>query len=217
MKRSFQFIVVIVAVGLIFSTTQALAAPVSVRQTPNSQVGKKPQANPNEQGEKKGKVQHFKGTVTGKSASSLTLKLKVGSSVTFVIDDKTQIKIPTVKHATVDQINPGVQANVQAVSNSTGALVALKVQVVPGKPILFRRVGVVTAYTAGSSITIQDKAGNTTTFLLTPDTKITPRHLANSLAPGVTVTIISRRDPAGGALAAQGIVIHKESAKHSGK
>jgi hypothetical protein len=217
MKRRFLFIVVMVAIALMFSTVQVMAAPASARPAPNSHVEKKPEAKPSDKGEKKGEIQHFKGIVTGKSASSLTLTLKDGSSVNFVINDKTKIKIPTVKHATVDQINLNVQAVVQAKADSTGALVAQKIRVVPGKPTKTHREGVVTAYTAGSSITIKDKAGNTTTFLLTPDTKISPKHLANTLAPGVTVTIISRRDPAGGPLTAQGIVIHRNGGKHGKK
>jgi hypothetical protein len=217
MKRSTLLIVVMVAIALMFSTVQVMAAPAPAKMTPNNQAEKMPEAKPSDKGEKKGKVQHFKGTVTGVTATNLTLTLKDGSSKTFVINDKTQIKIPTVKHATWNQINLNVQAVVQAETDSLGALVAKKILVVPGKPTQIHRVGVVTAYTPGSSITITDKAGNTTTFLLTPHTKISPKHLANTLAPGVTVTVISRRDPAGGPLTAQRIVIHKSGGKHGGK
>ena len=80
----------------------------------------------------------------------------------------------------------------------------------PGKPTKIHRVGTVTAYSAGTSITIQDKDGNLFTFALTADTKILPPDTTRTLGDGARVTIISRRDPSGGPLTAQGIVVHPD-------
>ena len=134
----------------------------------------------------------------------------------LVINNKTKVKIPTVKHPTIEQIKLNFEVVVQVKADKTGALIAQKIMVVPGKPTIFHRVGIVTEYIAGTSITIKDKDGNTTTFLLTANTKISPKKLADTLAPGDKVTIISRRDPAGGPLTAQGIVIHPDKGKDSG-
>ena len=208
MKRKFAMISMIAIIGLLFSSFAVLAAPSADKPTPNSHAEKTPGANPGAKVEKKGKVQNFKGTISGKEASSLTLTLKDGSVVTLVINNDTRIKIPTMKIATVDGINLESQVVVQARADDTGALVAQKIQVIPGKPTKIHRVGVVTQYAAGSSITIKDKDGSTTTFTLTADIKILPKQSAGSLAAGDKVTIISRRDPTGGDPAAQGIVIH---------
>lgn len=210
MKRKLLFIAIIVMIGLMFSTMQVMAAPEAPKPTPDTLTRKNKEAGPEEKGVEKGKARHFKGTVTAKTAASLTLALKDGTSVNLVIDKTTQVQIPTVKDATVDQINLNVQAVVLAKADGAGALVVQKILIVPGKPVRFHRVGLVTAYTAGASITIQDKAGETFTFILGAPAKILPKELASTLAPGVKVTIISRRDPTGGPLTAQGIVIHEK-------
>jgi hypothetical protein len=211
MKRSTLIVFVIVMLALVLTTAQVLAAPApgstglvsAAKKTPEA----KPESKSNDKAGKKGKVQHFKGTVAGKTAASLTITLDDGSSVTVGVNGETKVKIPTVKDATLDSIQAGVRVNVQARADASGSPIAQKILVVPGKPTKVHRVGVVTAYSAGS-ITIQDKDGGSTTFIVTTDTKILPKHAAESLGVGVRVTIISRRDPAGGPLAAQGIVIH---------
>jgi hypothetical protein len=80
----------------------------------------------------------------------------------------------------------------------------------PGKPFRVHRVGTVVAYTAGQSITIQDRFGNQSTFLLTSDTKYLPKSRVGSLGVGSYVTIIAPRDPHSGntMLTATGVVIH---------
>lgn len=210
MKKNFAWIGILVGLALFVSTLQVSAAPLPTKPTPNSHGNKGPDAKQNSQEAKKGKVSHYRGTVSAASATSLSLTLKDGSSLTFGIDGQTTIKIPTVQNATWENLNLGVEASVQAKADSSGALTARKILVVPGKPAKIHRVGVVSAYTAGASITITAKDGGTYTFKLTPDTKILPAQLAASLKVGSKVTIISRRDPTGGVLTAQGIVIHAE-------
>jgi len=71
-------------------------------------------------------------------------------------------------------------------------------------------VGIVTEYTAGNSITIQDKDGIAYTFAITGEIKFLPAERAGSLAVGSRVTIIAPRDPANGGVTVNGIVIHPE-------
>lgn len=168
----------------------------------------KPQDDQTGNTEDKASPQNIKGAVSAVDAASLTLTLADGTTQVFVVSDKTQVKIPTVKNAAITDVAVGAQVMVQARADKDGALVALKIQVIPGKPTKIHRVGVVTEYTAGVSITIEAKDGTTTTFKLTETTKILPAHRADKLVVGAQVTIISRRSPAGGELTAQGIVIH---------
>ena len=75
-----------------------------------------------------------------------------------------------------------------------------------GNPV--HRVGIVTAYTAGSSITIEAVDGKPYTFVVSPDTKILPESRVDLLVVGARVTIIAPRDVTGGPAAATGIVVH---------
>ena len=88
-----------------------------------------------------------------------------------MVNEDTKIKIPTMKNVTLEDINLESRAVVQSRADDTGALVARKIQMIPGKPTKIHRVGVVTGYTAGSSITVMDKDGNSTQYTLDPDTK----------------------------------------------
>ena len=78
----------------------------------------------------------------------------------------------------------------------------------PGKPPKVHRVGIVTAYTPGTSITIQAKNGMTYTFTLTESAKILPLERTNQLTVGRRVTIIAPRDVTSGGWRALGIVVH---------
>lgn len=174
----------------------------AVTQTPGAQAAQV--AHPGQAGNAKGKKTTYKGVVAGTGTGSLTLTLTDGSFLNFVITPDTRIKVPTLaSNATLADVKTGVQALVQA----DGSMTALRVNVIPGKPAIVHRVGTVTAYAAGSSITIQDKDGNTFSFAIDANTKVLPQDRAAQLAIGSRVTIISRRDVTGGALTAQGIVV----------
>lgn len=160
---------------------------------------------------------NYRGRVTEVTDGSLTLALADGSSITFAVTEATHVKIPTLgSSADLSAVNPGVNAAVRAQQGSDGAWTALSIHVVPGKPERVHRVGVVTAYTPGESITVQAKDGNSSTFLLTANTKILPSHRADQLAVGSLVTVISRRDVTGGPLTAQGIVVHPQKQEGDG-
>jgi len=226
MKKSYLFVCIFVAILLMLTSVQVLAAPLPVRTSSVSPVKKTPQVKPqtqpeqnsdetsddgpngkaNGQGHGKGKVQHYQGTVSGKSASSITLTLADGSSKTISVNSETKIKIPGVKDATLDTIQTGSRVNVQVRgADAQGNPVARMVMAIPGKPAKAHHVGTVTAYGNGS-ITIQGKDGTTTTYTVNADTKILPK--GATVAQGATVTIIAPRNPAGGALVAKGIVVH---------
>jgi hypothetical protein len=162
-----------------------------------------------------GKRVTYKGTIAAADAASLTLTLADGRSLTFVISTTTQIKIPTRPQSGYpgpgSGLNIGANALVQAQTQADESLLALRIHIVPGQPEKIHRVGIVIEYTPGESITIVAK-GNEYTFALTASTKILPDQRADQLDMGALVTIISRRDPAGGPLTAQGIVVHPAAA-----
>ena len=212
----------LVAFALLFASTQALASPTNMpelKNTPGANATQKADDKATKQAEKtddktdkqddksKGKHEHFKGTVAAVTDSSLTLTLKDGSSVTVGLTADTRIKFAGKKDSATE-IQVGMTASVQAVRDENDNLVARMVMVIPGKPEKIHRVGVVTEYTPGVSITIQDKDGNTFTFTLTAETKILPVERADELAVGSRVTVIAPRDPATGGVTATGIVVH---------
>jgi hypothetical protein len=154
-----------------------------------------------------GKPTIFHGTLGTLSPSSLTLTLDDGSSVTIGLTADTRIKVPGPK-AQGDVLLVGMRATVMAFTDSSDALVARSVMVIPGQPVRAHRVGTVTAYSAGASITILATDGSSYTFALTAGTVILPAARAAQLAVGSRVTIIAPRDPSTLGGAATGIVIH---------
>src|SRR5512135_872840 len=97
---------------------------------PQKTPGPPANANPNSQAALHGKPTIYKGTIFAVSASSLTLTLSDGSQVAMAITDQNN------------------------------NLVARAVMAIPGQPLRVHRVGTVTGYTAGSSITIKATDGN---------------------------------------------------------
>ena len=155
-----------------------------------------------------GKHENYKGTITAVDASSITLALKDGTTITIALTAETRIHIPTVKEAAVDGLATGMTAMVQAIRGQDDSLTARKVVLVPGKPTKMHRVGIVTAYAVGSSITILAKDGQLYTYSLTEETKILPIERLDLLIVGARVTIISPRDVSTLNQTANGIVVH---------
>jgi hypothetical protein len=154
-----------------------------------------------------GKPGHFRGTITSVSTASLTLALADGSSATFVLTPDTRIQVPGPK-AQGDVLVIGMQAMVLAFGDSGSGWTARSVMAIPGQPVRVHRVGEVTAYAAGVSITITATDGQSYTFAVTGDTKILPPEQAGTLAVGSRVTIIAPRDPSTITWTATGIVVH---------
>jgi len=217
MKRYRSLLFITLGIVLLLATTQVFASSADM---PNAQVtpaaktpGAKATEKANEHATKQaskphGKHENFKGIVSAVDSSSITLTLRDGSSVTVGLSADTRIKFPGLKNSTPGSIQPGMKAMVQAFRDQNGNLMARKVMLIPGKPTKIHRVGIVTEYTAGSSITIQDKDGNTYAFAITGETKLLPAERAGILAVGSRVTIIAPRDPASGGVTVKGIVIH---------
>lgn len=159
-----------------------------------------------------GKKTNFKGTVKTFNNSELILTDKNGTDVIIKIDENTSIKITGPKATSSSQIQAGEWVIARTVQETDGSNLAIQVHVLSGKPQRIHRVGEVKAYAPRTSITVLDKHGGSSTFLITPDTKILPAERAESLKEGSLVTVICPRDPDNGTLTAIGIVIHPEKA-----
>ena len=155
-----------------------------------------------------GKHENYKGTITAVDTGSITLALKDGSSITIVLVAETRIHIPKNKEATVLELTEGMTVMVQALRGQDESLTARKVIVVPGKPTKTHRVGIITDYVEGVSITIQAKDELLYTFLLTEETKILPVERLDQLKIGARVTVIAPRDVSTLDQTATGIVVH---------
>jgi hypothetical protein len=163
-----------------------------------------------------GRKLHYKGVIATVDAAGMSLTLADGSTLSVVFDAETLFKIPTLGGGgTVADLLPGMQVSVQAKMVDT-SLVARKVMVVPGKPARLHRVGEVTAYTAGESISILAKDGQTYTFKLAENVKILPAERADLLVVGAWVTIISPRDVTQVEPVALGIVVHPAAPDEDG-
>lgn len=203
-------------------TTQVFASPYPIRDakktpgTPNgpgSQQTPGPPGTPPGQsgqphGNQSGKHENYKGVVAAVDPAGITLTLADGSSVTIALGADTRIKVPGVHGATTANILVGMNAMVQAVRDENDNLLARAVLVIPGKPSKTHRVGWVTEYTPGVSLTIQAHDGNLYSFTLSADTRILPGERAGELAVGSLVTVIAPRDPASLGWFAFGIVVH---------
>ncbi len=184
-----------------------------------SDKGNKTGQNKNEQNTnngngQKGAVQVYKGTIESLAAPTFSITLVDGSLMEFTADDQTQVKVPTMKDATLDSLAVGEQVIVQTRTSADDVVTVVKILLVPGKPPVVHRVGMVTDYSPASgdsdgSITIQDQADDTFTFTVTVDTKILPTG-TTEVNPGDLVTIIAPRNPATptAQLTANGIVVH---------
>ena len=218
MKRSISIvIIVLMLVGLALTTLQVSAAggPPPNHKTPGWKATEKA-AGESLPGQT-GKNVHYKGVIASVDAAGMTLTLADGSTMAVVFDAETLFKIPTLGGTgTAAELLPGMQVAVQAKMVDT-SLVARKVMVVPGKPARLHRVGEVTAYTAGDSISILAKDGQTYTFKLAENVKILPAERADMLVVGAWVTIISPRDVTQVEPVALGIVVHPAAPDEDGE
>lgn len=151
----------------------------------------------------------FHGTLKSIGAGSIVVTVKKegkDSDVTFTVNGDTKYKVPTVKDATLANFHAGEHVNILAVDNN-GSWVALQVHMIPSKPVHVQRVGTVEAYTAGSSITIKGKHGETSTFALNAETKIKMKKGAGEVKVGERVVVVARRNPATDELVVREILV----------
>ncbi len=205
----------VVLLGLLVLTERALASPAPAFEAKGPkgtetevEPGHTPGAQATAHAGMHGKPQIFHGTISAVDATSLTLALADGSPVTIGLTPATKIHVPGPQSAG-DTLVVGMRAVAMAFTDpASNQLVARMVIQIPGQPLRVHRVGKVTAYTPGSSITIQATDGNSYTFALTADTKVLPEGQAANLAIGSLVTIIAPRVPASPVWTAKGIVVH---------
>ncbi len=171
------------------------------KHTPGAQATQKATEHANKH---KGKPEHYKGVILSADSGSITLDV-LGSNVTIGLNAETRIHIPGGSGGI---LQPGLTAMVIAYRDETSNLIASSVQVIPGKPVQVHRVGIVTAYSPGVSITIQAHDGNEYTFSIAADFIILPAERADQLAVGALVTIIAPRDVASTTWTAIGVVVH---------
>jgi len=228
MKRISILGIVILILALMLATTQAMARSLAVSAsrtgnphktgtpaagTPAVDQGaaNTPGAKATEQAGKHGlhgKPEILRGMLASVDASSMTITLADGTTATVGITPDTKIHVPGPQSAG-EVLVAGMRVVVMALTDpNTDGLVARMVIAIPGQPVRAHRVGTVTAYTAGSSITIQATDGNSYTFALTGDTRILPQDRAGDLAVGSLVTVIAPRVPSSLDWTAKGIVVH---------
>lgn len=152
-----------------------------------------------------GKPTIYRGTIKNVNGTSVTITLADSTDVTLGITPDTQIRVPGPK-AQGDTLVIGMRVVAKAFTDSNNNLVARSIIVIPGQPVRVHRVGTVTAYTAGASITIKATDGSSYTFTLTPSTRILPE--GSAVTVGAHVTIIAPRDPSSLVWTATGIVVH---------
>jgi hypothetical protein len=165
---------------------------------------------------KPAKPVNYSGTISAVDAGSLTLTLKDGSQVKFILNTDTKVKISGLGNgATLADLEAGGSATVRATKDDAGALVADTVEEKTEKAKLTHFAGTVTGYQPGASITIQDKKGASFTFQISADAKIKfdPKNGGDTLAVGSEVTIVALWDPAGGTANAKEIDVHRQKAE----
>lgn len=237
MKKLHTLTLLLVSFGLLFATANVFASPAGDLAKPNKtpgppathgpeNKGNNGQGQGHDQGQDQGQGLNqgagedqgvpkatYKGVLDSISATNLTLKLASGELVTVALTDKTQLKGPggPKRAPTLADLKVGLGLLVQASVASDGQLTALRLQLMPVKPVQAHHVGTVTAYTPGQSITIQAKDGTSVTYTLTEATKLLPAEHASEIAVGRQVTIIAPRSlNFGETLTATGVVLHIE-------
>jgi hypothetical protein len=139
------------------------------------------------------KVVNYHGILMSLSATSLTVLLDDGSTVSFEITEKSEVKVPTFSQtSTTADLAMNMRVVVHAFKDkTTGIMTVRSINVVPGDPNGDSNLaGLVSDYQPGISITITDEAGVPTTYLLSESTQIILEDPTLTLAAGSIVTVI---------------------------
>lgn len=151
----------------------------------------------------------FVGIIQSKSDDSFNVTTKKGD-VAITVNCATKYKVPGANNATFDNFNVGDKVAVLAIEVTPGSVVenlALYVRLIPAEPIHILRVGTIESYEAGSNITLQNRTGGISTFIVTGDTRIILLLRATEVTVGERAIVIARRDPATGQFTAGIIVV----------
>lgn len=145
-----------------------------------------------------------RGTVQSVSGNVITLK----SGATVTVDSNTKYASPKKKEASLADVLPGVDIVAQV--NKTGTtLLAVRVEILGVVVPQAVHAGQVTAYTAGSSITIKDAKAVSFTFVITSDTKINYPKGVSQIKVGDEVTIAATASGDGKTLTAKVINVRQ--------
>lgn len=157
------------------------------------------------------KKENYLGTIKAVESATLIVQVDEGEDKVFSITEDTRVKIPSLKDALPVNLPVGGHVFVQCLKLSDDSLLALSINLIPGKPQPVHRVGVVTEYLPEKSISIEDtRDGTVYKFIITEQTKLLPDDRTFQISVGSSVTIISPRDTTGGPLTADGIVVHPD-------
>ncbi|MBI4201060.1 MAG: hypothetical protein HY531_02075 [Chloroflexi bacterium] len=153
----------------------------------------------------------YSGTIKSLTPTSFVLTTKKSGDATINVNAQTKYKVPGLKGATLSSFKEGDSVAVLAVDLKSG-LMALHVNLIPGKPVHVHRVGTIESYQAASasevgSITVKDKKGNLSIFVVTSDTKIKFKGGATEVKEGYRTTVVARRDPATDQFTAREILV----------
>jgi ribosomal protein L21E len=153
----------------------------------------------------------FVGNITSMSDNSFVVTTRNGTA-TITVNSQTKYEVPGLNNATLEDFNVGDRVAVLAVEITTDSIVenlALHVNLIPGKPLYIHRVGTIESYQAGANITLKDRKGESSTFIVTGDTKIIFKKGATDTEPrvGDRATVIARRDPATDQFTARAIIV----------
>ena len=140
----------------------------------------------------------FEGTIKSIATPLIVVTEKKGDE-TFQVNTDTQYKVPGVKDATLDNFKVGDKVSVLMVeantTTSTAVQIAQRLTLIPARPIRVIHTGTVTAYSSNTSITIQDKKGTSTTFIINSDTKIHLKKGLTGIAVGDQVIVTGQMEP----------------------
>ena len=150
------------------------------------------------------------GLVKSVSPDQVTLTLGDGSDVVVQLGSAAQAQVSANGlGTTLSNLLTNQQVNILAHTGTNQSLIADNIQVVADASATPHRVGVVTDYQPGVSLTIADSTGQSSTFQLTADTRILPVDNTSQLGTGSHVTVMTNNSNNGaGPLTATGIVVH---------
>lgn len=149
----------------------------------------------------------FVGVITSIAATNIVMTDKQKGDVTLSVNAQTKFNVPGLKTITLANFKVGDRVAVLAIEADGGNL-ALHINLIPGKPIAVHRVGEISAYTAGSTITLKDKKGELSTFAITGDTQINLKRGATEIKVGDQATVLARRDPSSTEYTAKEILVY---------
>ena len=139
-KRLLLVITLVLAAFLVVSTLNMTSASAIVGKKTPAGLLKTPGAMATQNainheagifGNPHGKPANFQGTISAIDATSISILLKDGSSVTIAITADTKIRIPKGKSTEIPALVPGLKVMVHATRNADDSLTARSINLIP--------------------------------------------------------------------------------------